>query len=69
MTRSRFNRLVLGCVGSAAAVLVAFGPQHVAVDAQGTSGTIVGHVRLTAPAPPSPVIRMSGDPKCSAAAG
>jgi plastocyanin len=69
MTRSRFNRLVLGCVGSAAAVLVAFGPQHVAVDAQGTSGTIVGHVRLTAPAPPSPVIRMGGDPKCSAAAG
>jgi len=69
MTRSRFNRLVLGCVGGAAAVLVAVGPQHVAVEAQGTSGTIVGHVRLTAPAPPSPVIRMGGDPKCSAAAG
>ena len=69
MTRLRFNRLVVGCVGGAAAVLVAVGPQRVAVEAQGTSGAIVGHVRLTAPAPPSPVIRMGGDPKCSAAAG
>jgi plastocyanin len=69
MTRSRFNRVALGCVGGAAAVLVAAVPQRVTVEAQGAGGTIVGHVRLTAPAPPSPVIRMGGDPRCGAAAG
>ena len=69
MTCSPFDRLVLGCVGGAAALLVAVGPQRVTVEAQGASGTIVGHVRLTASAPPSPVVRMGGDPKCSAAAG
>ena len=69
MTRPLLNRLVLGCVGGAAAVLVAAGPRSVAVEAQGATGTIVGHVRLTPSAPPSPIIRMGGDPRCSAAAG
>ena len=69
MTRSPFNRLALECVAGAAAILVAAAPQRFIVEAQGTSGTIVGHVRLTGPAPPSPVIRMGGDPKCGAAAG
>jgi plastocyanin len=69
MIRLRSNRLVVGCIGGAAAVLAAALPQQRTVEAQGTSGTIVGHVRLTGPAPPSPIIRMGGDPRCSAAAG
>jgi plastocyanin len=38
-----------------------------AVEAQGEAGTIVGHVRLMATAPPNAVIRMGGDPMCSKA--
>ncbi|MBI4888780.1 MAG: carboxypeptidase regulatory-like domain-containing protein [Acidobacteria bacterium] len=63
------KRVVLLSATGAVALLVAAGPQRVALDAQGTMGTIVGHVRLTAPAPPSPVIRMGGDPRCAAANG
>jgi plastocyanin len=69
MSRSLFNRLVLGCVCGAATILVAAASHSITVAAQGATGTIVGHVRLTGPAPPSPVIRMGGDPRCSAAAG
>jgi plastocyanin len=39
------------------------------VEAQGGTGVISGHVRLTGPAPANPVIRMGGDPRCGRAAG
>jgi plastocyanin len=60
------TRLLLLAV---AAAVSAAGPQSVALEAQGATGTIVGHVRLTAPAPPLPPIRMGADPQCNAAVG
>ena len=68
MSRSLLNRLVPGCV-CGAAILVAAASHGITVEAQGATGTIVGHVRLTAPAPRSPIIRTGADPRCSAAAG
>ena len=50
-----------------AAIASGLAPQR--LDAQGSTGTIVGHVRLTGPAPANTVIRMGGDPRCSRAAG
>jgi plastocyanin len=69
MTRSPLNRLVLGCVCGAAAILVAGASHSIIVEAQGATGTIVGHVRLTGPAPRSPIIRTGADPRCTAVAG
>ena len=54
-----------GCL--AAAMLAASGWHGPAVAAQAGTGTIVGHVRLTGPAPANPIIRMGGDPRCSRA--
>lgn len=50
----------------AAAVVTGFTSSAAA--APGT-GTVVGHVRLTGPAPANPVIRMGVDPACSRAYG
>jgi plastocyanin len=57
-------RLVFLAIAAAVAGL----PHATAVEAQGQAGTIVGHVRLMASAPPNAVIRMGGDPRCSKAA-
>lgn len=57
-------RLVFLAIAAAVAGL----PHATAVEAQGQAGTIVGHVRLMATAPPNAVIRMGGDPRCSKAA-
>jgi len=44
------------------------GPSMAPLSAQGSAtGTIAGHVRLQGPAPPSTVIRMGADPRCSRA--
>jgi plastocyanin len=43
--------------------------ENVPVEAQAATGTIVGHIRLTGPAPANTVIRMGGDPRCSRAGG
>jgi hypothetical protein len=41
-------------------------PSAARLSAQGAAtGTIAGHVRLTAPAPANPLIRMGADPRCS----
>ena len=61
-TRAAF--LVAAGVAAIAAILA-----PLALDAQGATGTIVGHVRLTGPAPANTIIRMGGDPRCGRAAG
>ena len=33
--------------------------------AVGSTGTIVGHIRLTGPSPGNPLIRMGVDPQCA----
>jgi plastocyanin len=61
------RRLLFTVGGVAAALLVTSGGLATPVEAQGGTGTIVGHVRLTGPAPANPIIRMGGDPRCSRA--
>lgn len=68
--------VILGGQSIGAAFIIAAGVAAMAsglapqsLDAQGATGTIVGHVRLTGPAPGNTVIRMGGDPRCSRAAG
>lgn len=62
------RRLRAACAAAAATALLVAGGLGARVDAQGATGTIAGHVRLTGPAPPNPIIRMGGDPRCSRAA-
>ena len=45
------------------------GRDETRLHAQGATGTIAGHVRLTGPAPANPLIRMGADPRCSRALG
>jgi plastocyanin len=55
-------------VAACAAAIFIAANQATRLDAQGVAGAIVGHVRLTGPAPPNTIIRMGGDPRCSRAA-
>lgn len=67
MTPAR--RLLVAAGAVAAAFAATPGGLDTSVHAQAGTGTIVGHVRLTGPAPANPIIRMGGDPRCSRAAG
>lgn len=60
---------LLTAAALAAPLLTASAWHATTAEAQAGMGTIVGHVRLTGPAPASPVIRMGADPRCSRAAG
>ncbi len=51
------------------AATVGAGRNGVPLHAQGATGTIAGHVRLTGPATANPIIRMGADPRCSRALG
>lgn len=61
-----YGLLLLGA-GFAASALIVSGPHATTLAAQAATGTIIGHVRLMSPAPPNPIIRMGGDPRCSRA--
>jgi len=58
------RRPLLLLVGSIVAVGVLGRGEHV-VSAQGGTGTITGHVKLTGPPPGNPIIRMGMDPMCA----
>jgi plastocyanin len=58
----RHARLALSII----AVVVAGASARPVTAQAGRTGTIVGHVRLMAAAPPSPPIRMGADPACAA---
>jgi len=62
------KHLLLAAATAAGALVSAAGPQSAALEAQGATGTIVGHVQLMAAAPPLPPIRMGADPRCNTAA-
>src|SRR5262245_10045679 len=48
-----------------AAAAFFFHPDPVHARAVGSTGTIVGHIRLTGPSPGNPLIRMGVDPQCA----
>ena len=61
------TRRLLTVAAACAALVVVAGVRSSAAAAQGGTGTIAGHVRLTGPAPANPLIRMGADPRCSRA--
>lgn len=65
---SNIRSRLLSAASVAATLVMAFVGHAGPVGAQTNTGTIVGHVRLTGPAPANSVIRMGGDPRCSRAA-
>jgi len=48
-----------------AAILVALATTSTPMAAQGTTGTIVGHVKYMGATPVNPIIRMGADPRCN----
>jgi hypothetical protein len=59
------KKALFSFAAATAAPLVMFGIASTPVAGQGSTGTIVGHVKYMGPTPVNPIIRMGADPRCN----